>query len=267
MRFADKIAVITGAGSGIGRATASRLVDEGARVVLGGRSQERLDAVVADLGAGAIAVVGDVTDQHHIDELIDTAARSFGGLDVVIANAGVSSSGAIDALDDDEWHSTLDVNLHGPMRLARGAFPALRARGGGAIVLVASVNGIVNTPNSAAYDISKAALISMARALAIDGGQHNIRANALCPGWVATPMADRDMDLVAQRLGISRTVAYLRATQHTPMRRIATPGEIASCCAFLASDDASFVTGTTLVADGGGLAVDVTGLTFGDASP
>ena len=263
MRFADHVVVITGGGSGIGAATARLLVAEGANVVLGGRNAARLDAFVGELGEAAVAVPGDVTSDDNAAQLIDAATERFGGLDAVIANAGIGASGSIEDMTNASWSHTLDVNLHGPMRLARAAFPAMRARGGGSVVLIASVNGIVNTPHSAAYDISKAALISMARSLAVDGGRWNIRANAVCPGWVETPMADDDMDLVAGELGTTREAAYRIAVQHTPLGRVATPHEIATCCAFLISDDASFVTGTTLVADGGGLAIDVTGLGFG----
>lgn len=263
MRFAGKVVVVTGGGSGIGAATARLLVAEGASVVLSGRNAGRLDAMVDELGERAVAVPGDVTSDEHAALLIGEASERFGGLDAVIANAGIGSSGSIEQMTNANWSHTLDVNLHGPMRLARSALPVMRERGGGSVLLIASVNGIVNTPTSAAYDISKAALISMARSLAVDGGRWNIRANALCPGWVETPMADDDMDLVARDRGITREDAYRIAVQHTPLGRIATPHEIATCCAFLISDDASFVTGTTLVADGGGLALDVTGLGFG----
>jgi meso-butanediol dehydrogenase / (S,S)-butanediol dehydrogenase / diacetyl reductase len=135
-------------------------------------------------------------------------------------------------------------------------------RGGGSIVLIASVNGLVNTPGSAAYDASKAGLISLARSIAVDYGPRGIRANALCPGWVVTPMGDEDMDGLAAARRISRQDAYDLVTAQVPLRRAATAREIASCCLFLASDESSIVTGTALVADGGGLAVDVSSTAF-----
>ena len=136
------------------------------------------------------------------------------------------------------------------------------ARGGGSIVLVSSINGLVSFPNLVAYDTSKAGLIALSRSIAVDYGARGIRANTLCPGWVVTPMGDGAMDALAAARGISRQDAYDLATAQVPLRRAATAAEIAACCLFLASDEASIVTGTTLVADGGGLAVDLTSTAF-----
>ncbi len=142
------------------------------------------------------------------------------------------------------------------MVLVRAALPAMLARGGGSIVLVSSINGLATFPDLVAYNTSKAGLIALARSIACDFGARGIRANTLCPGWVVTPMGDEAMDALAAARGISRQEAYDLATAHVPLKRAATAHEIASCCLFLASDEASIVTGTTLVADGGGLAVE-----------
>jgi len=155
------------------------------------------------------------------------------------------------------------VNLTGPLVLVRAALPALQERGAGAIVLVSSVNGLASARSSVAYDTSKAGLIGLTRSLAVDYGPEGIRANAVCPGWVVTPMGDEDMDGLAAASGITREEAYRRATAPVPLRRPATAEEIAACCLFLASDEASIVTGTTLVADGGGLAVEPASTAFG----
>jgi NAD(P)-dependent dehydrogenase (short-subunit alcohol dehydrogenase family) len=141
------------------------------------------------------------------------------------------------------------------MVLTRAAVPAMLERGGGSVVLVASVNGLVGTTDSAAYGTSKAGLLGLARSIAVDYGPRGIRANALCPGWVVTPMADEEMDELGAAMGIGRQEAYDLATTDVPLRRPATAEEIASCCLFLASDESSIVTGAVLVADGGGLAV------------
>ena len=155
------------------------------------------------------------------------------------------------------------MNLTGPMVLTRAALPAMLERGGGSVVLVASVNGLVGTTDSAAYGTSKAGMLGLARSIAVDYGPRGIRANALCPGWVVTPMADEEMDELGAAMGIGRQEAYDLATTDVPLRRPATAEEIASCCLFLASDESSIVTGAVLVADGGGLAVALDSVAFG----
>ncbi len=188
--------------------------------------------------------------------------EAFGGLDILVANAGVGFGGSAGEVDDERWARTLDVNLTGALRFVRAAIPALVERGGGSIVLVSSVSGLVSGAESAAYDASKAAMIGLTRSIAVDYGPKGIRANALCPGWVRTPMGDAAMSELAADRGLELDEAYRLATQRIPLRRPATPEEIASCCLFLASDDSSIVTGTALVADGGGLAVDVGEMAF-----
>ncbi|MGZ8607724.1 MAG: SDR family NAD(P)-dependent oxidoreductase [Actinomycetota bacterium] len=265
MRLQGKVAIVSGGGSGIGAATARRFAAEGARVVVTGRRAEPIEAVAAEIDG--LAVVGDVTNASHAPAVVAAAREAFGGLDVVVANAGVGFGGSAASVDDDRWQRTIDVNVTGVLRLVRAALPALIARGGGSIVLVSSVSGLVSSVDSAAYDTSKAALIGLARSLAVDYGPRGIRANAVCPGWVLTPMADGSMDELAAGRGITREEAYALATEAIPLRRAATAEEIAACCLFLASDDASIVTGTTLVADGGGTAVDVAGLAFEPTEP
>ncbi|MGH2634829.1 MAG: SDR family NAD(P)-dependent oxidoreductase [Actinomycetota bacterium] len=255
MQLAGKVAIISGGGTGIGAATARRFAAEGARVVIIGRRPEPLEAVASETGGRVVA--GDITEPGHAESAVESARESFGGLDVVVANAGVGFGGAAADVDDERWQRTIDVNVTGALRLVRAAIPALLARGGGSVVLVSSVSGLVSGTNSAAYDTSKAALIGLARSLAVDYGPRGIRANALCPGWVVTPMADGPMDALAGDRGITRAEAYAVATRAVPLRRAATAEEIAACCLFLASDESSIVTGSVLVADGGGTAVDV----------
>lgn len=260
MRLAGKVAIVSGGGSGIGAATARLFASEGARVVVSGRRPEMIADVA--IATGGIAVPGDVTDPEHSAAVVARARDAYGGLDVVVTNAGVGFGGTAADVDDERWGRTLDVNVTGALRLVRAAIPALVARGGGSIVLVSSVSGLVSSTDSAAYVTSKAALIGLARSLAVDYGPKGIRANALAPGWVATPMADDAMDELAAARGITRGEAYALATARVPLRRPATPEEIAACCLFLASDASSIVTGSVLVADGGGTAVDVGSLAF-----
>jgi meso-butanediol dehydrogenase / (S,S)-butanediol dehydrogenase / diacetyl reductase len=259
-QMTGRVAVVTGGGSGIGAAIARRFASEGARVVVTGRRREPLEDIAAELGG--IAVPGDAADPAHAPEVVDAAVAAFGGIDVVVANAGIDRPGSAIEITDDDWHRTIDVNLTGPLMLLRAAIPVMVGRGGGSVVLVSSVNGLANAPRAVAYDASKAALISLARSIAVDFGSRGVRANALCPGWVVTPMGDQDMEAMAAARGISRDDAYRLATAAVPLRRPASPEEIAACCLFLASDESSIVTGTALVADGGGAAVEIGSIPF-----
>jgi NAD(P)-dependent dehydrogenase (short-subunit alcohol dehydrogenase family) len=260
-RLDERVAVVTGGGSGIGAAIARRFAAEGAQVVVTGRRRELLEHVAADIGG--LAVPGDAADPAHATEVVRAAVDAFGGIDVVVANAGIDRPGSVTEVSDADWQRTLDVNLTGPLVLLRAAIPVMLDRGGGSVVLVSSVNGLANAPRAVAYDASKAGLISLARSIAVDYGPRGIRANAVCPGWVATPMGDEDMDALAAARGIGRNDAYALVSRAVPLRRAATPEEIAACCLFLASDESSFVTGTTLIADGGGRAVELASAEFG----
>jgi len=262
-RLSGKVAVVTGGGSGIGAAIARRFAAEGARVVVTGRRWDVLDAIAADVGG--LSVPGDVADPAHPNDVVAAAVAEFGGIDVVVANAGIDRPGSAVEVTDDDWRRTIDVNLTGPLMLLRAAIPVMLDRGGGSVVLISSVNGLANAPRAVAYDASKAGLISLARSIAVDFGPSGIRANAVCPGWVATPMGDEDMAALAAARGISREDAYRLVSAAIPLRRPATPDEIAACSLFLASDESSFVTGTALIADGGGRAVELASVEFGRA--
>jgi meso-butanediol dehydrogenase / (S,S)-butanediol dehydrogenase / diacetyl reductase len=265
MRLEGKVAIVSGGGTGIGAAAARRFTREGAKVVVTGRRPEPLEEIAAEIGGRAVA--GDTAENDHVRGAVATAVGAFGGLDIVVANAGVGFGGATADLDDERWLRTLDVNLTGAFRLARAAIPALIERGGGSIVLVSSVSALVSGTDGTAYVTSKAAMLGLARSIAVDYGPRGIRANALCPGWVVTPMGDRAMEDLMTERGITLDEAYALVTQHTPLRRPATAEEMAACCLFLASDESSIVTGTTLVADGGGLAVDLTEVAYQQEFP
>lgn len=264
-QLTGKVAVVTGGGSGIGAAIARRFATEGARVVVTGRRREPLEAIAAEVGG--LAVQGDAADPAHANQVVDATVAAFGGLDVVVANAGIDRPGSVIEVADVDWHRTFDVNVTGPLMLLRAAIPVMLDRGGGSVVLVSSVNGLANAPRAVAYDASKAALISLARSIAVDFGPRGIRANAVCPGWVSTPMGDQDMDAMAAARGITRDDAYQLASASVPLRRPASPEEIAACCLFLASDESSIVSGTALVADGGGRAVELASIAFAENDP
>ena len=260
MTLEGKVAIVTGGGTGIGAATATLFAGEGARVVVTGRRPEPLHEIAE--ATGALAIAGDAADPAHASEVVAETVRAFGGVDAVIANAGTGEGRSAADVDDDGWLRTLDVNLTGPLRLIRASLGSMVERGGGSIVLVSSVLGLTGTTASAAYGASKAGLLGLMRSVAVDFGPRGIRANAICPGWVRTPMGDRSMDELAASAGIGRDEAYLLATRHVPLRRPATPEEIARCCRFLAGDESSIVTGAVLVADGGQTAVDLGGIAF-----
>ena len=260
MRLEGKVAIVSGGGTGIGAATARRFAAEGAHVVITGRRPEPLEAVAAEIDG--LAVPGDAADPSHAPRVVAAAVERFGGLDVVIANAGVGFGGTAGDVDDERWNRTLDVNLTGPLLLVRAALPALLERGGGSIVMVSSISALVAAADSAAYMASKAGLLGLVRSLAVDYGPRGIRANALCPGWVITPMADEGADELAAMRGITREEAYRVGTEHVPLRRAATPEEMAACILFLASDESSYVTGAVLVADGGTTIVDAASLAW-----
>jgi len=260
-RLEGKVALVTGAGTGIGAAIARRFAAEGARLVLVGRRPEPLETLAAELGG--LAVPGSAAVAADARGAVDTARERLGRLDVVVANAGGAGGPSAGEVDDETWASGIEANLTSALVTVREALPALLHGGEGAIVIVSSIAALAAVPATAGYSAAKAGLLGLTRSLALDYGPRGVRVNAVCPGWVRTPLADAEMDELAARRGISREDAYLLATSRTPLRRPADPAEIAACCLFLASSEASFVTGSVLVADGGSTAVDVSTLDFG----
>jgi meso-butanediol dehydrogenase / (S,S)-butanediol dehydrogenase / diacetyl reductase len=260
MRLEDKVALITGGGSGMGEAVARLFASEGASVVVTGRRPDPLHHIADEVGG--LAVVGDTADPEHIRDVVESTTNTFGGVDILVAAAGISPPGSVGDVDQDDWRRCIRTNLEGPMLMAQAVLPSMQARGGGSMILVSSTAALAATPASVAYDVSKAGLLALARAIAVDYGSSGIRANTLIPGWVRTPMADRSMDALAADRGITRDGAYATATEQVPLRRPGTPTEMASCCLFLASDESAYVSGSMLVADGGGLAVELTSTAF-----
>jgi len=261
-RFTGKVALVTGGGTGIGAATARRIAFEGGKVVVTGRRAEPIQAIADEIGGAALA--GDTTDLAHLEAAVTLAGERFGGLDILVANAGTELFGSVETVPLDEWRRTLEVNLEGAMRACRIAIPAMRRRGGGAIVMVSSVAALVGAPLYVSYVTSKAALLGLNRSIAFDFGPENIRSNVICPGWVRTELAERAISDVATAKGRDFEDMVSAVARPYPLRRMASPEEIATSIAFLASDDASFITGTELIADGGGSIVDIGTLAFLD---
>ena len=244
-----RIVLVTGAASGIGAATVERLAAEGARVLAFDRDAEALDTLARR--TGAIAFTGDVTQQADIDRAM-VVLQALGGLHAVVNGAGVVAADDPQEVRDATWERMLAVNLTGTMRVCRAAIGLLKAQGGGAIVNVASVAAFNSTPGSASYAPSKAAVVAYTRNIAYTHGADQIRANCVCPGWTRTAMAEREMAEAAQLAGTTMEAEFAVMAGRIALQRVARPEEIASCIRFLASDEASFVTGAVLVADGGG---------------
>lgn len=260
---AGKVVMITGGGTGIGAAIAERFAAEGAHVVVVGRRREPLQAVEASVGA--MPVIADAADAASARSAIRTVLDHFGRIDVLVANAGGHGFAAVGETDDEDWQSSLTANLTTAFTMARESLPAL-IEAKGQIVVISSLAGLFAGPSVAGYTVGKHALIGLTRSLARDYGKHGVRVNAICPGWVQTPMADAEMDAFGERAGIaSREDAYRAVTADVPLRRAALPAEIASVARFLGSAESSYMTGAVLVVDGGAHIVDVPTLAFDHA--
>ncbi len=252
MRLKGKVALITGGTSGIGSATAVRFGKEGASVVITGRNPERGAEVVADIeatGAEAMFIQSDVRLADDCRRAVEETLARFGKIDVLFNNAGVFHPKTVPDCTEEEWDETIDSSLKGAFLMSKYALPSMIEQGSGSIIHTSSGWGILGGNEAASYCAAKGGLVVMAKAMAMDHGKHGIRVNCVCPGDVLTPMLYDD----AEKRGMT-WAGYEASAVQRPLGRIGTVDEIADAVLFLASDESSFVTGESLVVDGGGVA-------------
>lgn len=246
MRMEGKIALITGGGTGIGRATALAFAREGAKVTLMGRRLEPLVITAREIGGSALVVTGDLSSGPDIDDAIRSTVARFGGLNVLVNNGAVLHAGTAESQTEQEWDETFNINVKGLWMLSRAVLPHMRKAGGGSIVNLSSVLGLVGARNRAAYAASKGAVTLLTKSMALDHAHENIRVNCICPGIV-------DTDLVAGFVKNSPHPEQARKERIAlhPIGRFGTPDDIAACAVFLAGDESKWVTGAAIPVDGG----------------
>ena len=249
MRLSNKVAIITGASSGIGHSAAKLFAAEGAKLVLSARRESLLENLCEEIeraGGRAVFVAGDIQDEDHVASLVETAEQEYGCLDIAFNNAGIIGAGKnIEALTLSEWQHTISTNLTSGFLSGKYQIPAMKRNGGGSIIYTSSFVGeTAAIANHSDYAVTKSGLIALAKSLAVETGEFNIRVNALLPGGTDTPMNFANAPDAAPEM-----LDYLNGIH--ALKRMADPDEIARAALFLASDDASFVTGSALLADGG----------------
>jgi NAD(P)-dependent dehydrogenase (short-subunit alcohol dehydrogenase family) len=252
-RLAGRKAWVTGASSGIGQGAALRLAADGARVLLIGRDEVRLRSAASECANASYAAL-DLTSQGAVDEHIPTLLEQHGPPNIVVHAAGQTIVGALDALTPDEWHRQMDVNVTSIYLLNRHVWPAMKVAGGGSVITVGSTASFAGFAQDAAYVASKGAVLALTKAMALDGAPVGIRVNSVCPGFILTPNLQGYFDAQADPAG-----AAAGAGAAAPLGRMGSPADVAAAISFFASDDASFVTGTSLLVDGGLMARVPTG--------
>jgi meso-butanediol dehydrogenase / (S,S)-butanediol dehydrogenase / diacetyl reductase len=242
MRLKDKIAIITGGGSGIGLATARAFCKEGAKVILFGRRMDKLVSAAEELGDSTLIVQGDMTQNDDLDQLMNKTLNNFKGIDILINSAGLFNGAPLHEISDSQWDEMMDINIRSVFQLTRRVLPIMMAQKSGSIVHISSILGLIAVPQVAAYNVSKGALNQFSRSIAVEYGSYGIRSNSICPGLIETDMtADlmKDVSLMQEW------------SKEYPIGRFGKPEDVASACLFLGSEESSFITGTVLPVDGG----------------
>ena len=242
MRLEGKSAIITGGGSGIGFACAKLFSNEGAKVAIIGRRKNRLELAAKETEGQVLPIVGDLTNDNDLDNLVSKTLNAFGKIDIVVNNGGIFAGSPIHETDDKEWDRIMNTNIKSAFQLTKRVLPHMIERRTGVFIHISSIAGLIAIPGVAAYNVSKGALLQFNRSIAMEYGPLGIRSNAICPGLVKTEMTEdlmKDEELMQEW------------SKDYPIGRFGVPEDIASACLYLASDESSFVTGVALPVDGG----------------
>lgn len=253
-RVSGKIAIVTGAAKGVGRQIAFTLAEQGASVVcadLDGEGAQTAASTIAGRGGKALGIRADITSEVSIAELVNAVVTTFGGIDVVVNNAGLGAPGTVEETTDAEWHQIMDTNVKAIYLLTRAALPYLRQSKGASIVNIGSGLGVRPGEGWAVYGASKGAVVKFTGFLALDHAKDGVRVNCVCPGMIDTDLSRANRQVHAQKRGITLEQATREAAEKYPLQRLGQPIDIANAVLFMASDEASWVTGSTLVVDGG----------------
>ncbi|MBC8286875.1 MAG: SDR family oxidoreductase [Nitrospinae bacterium] len=242
MRLANKTAIITGGGSGIGQASARAFHREGANVVLFGRRKHKLEETAQGLGSRVLTVEGDMTRIEDLNRLVQETQSTFQHIDILVNNAGIFKGAPLHEISDEQYDEMMNVNMRAIFQLSRKVLPVMMEQKGGSIIHISSILGIIAVPQVAAYNISKGALNQLNRSIAVEYGSYGIRSNSICPGLIATDMTADIMN--------DETLMQEWSKDY-PIGRFGKPEDVANACLFLASDESSFITGTVLPVDGG----------------
>ncbi|AXF85993.1 Putative ketoacyl reductase [Ephemeroptericola cinctiostellae] len=245
----QKVALVMGAASGIGAATAERLIADGYKVVIAGLPADALQLTAERLNVTGF--VCNVCDQNQVESVVHDVLTHCGSIDVLVNAAGILVNDAVADIEDDVWQRQMDINLMGAMRVMRAVLPVMVQQRNGSVVNIASVAAFNAGADIASYAASKAGLVALTRSAASKYGGHGVRVNAVCPGWVDTPMSRKEMADLAVEFECTVPDAVERTVARVALGRMASPFEVAAVCSFLAGSDASFVTGAAIVVDGG----------------
>lgn len=246
MKLHNKVALITGAGAGIGEATAKLFAREGANVIVSDRDFDLARKVADQIGPQAFAVQADVAEAAQVKAMVEAGVAQFGGLDILVNNAGFGTLGTVVSVDEDTWDQVIDVNLKGVFLCSKYAIPEIVRRGGGAVVNLASTISVVGIKDRAAYVAAKGGVAALTRAMALDHALEGVRVNSVAPGVIASSYYDRIFESVPD------PVAFKKGLEaRSPLNRMGEPVDIANMILFLSSDDSTFATGAMFTVDGG----------------